>query len=903
MLRTLRLLCLFAASVLPLTTQCLAESGQMHGSVHDLASGEELIGVNILLVGTKTGGVTDLDGKFLIRDIPVGMYDVRISFVGYAAKVVTGVKITGEESFALDVGLTAETYEAEEIVITAERMVQTEAALLAERKRSATISDGFSSESVKRSPDATSGDALKRVTGVSIVDNKFVYVRGVTDRYNSTMLNGVAVTSTDTDTDKKSFAFDMIPANLLENTIISKTATPDLPGDFTGGLVQLKTIDFPTSRVFRLTLAGSYNDRTNSGDIQKSQGGASDWTGKDDGTRAFPTQKLDGYQLGQTLANNWAQRTEKAPLAGNFSLTLGDAIPLGESTLGYVAGLSYRNGYSRTFQQFEYYRNVTSRILEGEGNTDSYRALWGGILDLSMKFAGNNKISFKNSYNQVGQEDVTLSQHIDENEQFVITSDVAWKQRYLYLAKLSGEHYVAGESPFELLWQATYSESKAEEPDRKVTRYARNATIPTDPLSNGLGQRSWSELVEYTRTAGVDLVFHAGDSKIKFGGFGENKTRDYEIVYYLNEPDFKDECGFLALLEPIDSVFRPENFMPGCLTMKRSDDPRDRYDGSHSLLGAYVMADVPFILFSQNLRLVGGVRFENSDIKVHTISPTSFTGDLYTARVKKLDPLPSVNLTYYMSDIMNLRFAMSHSVNRPEFRELSSTYFYDYSINQGKRGNPFLDRAFAKNYDVRFEVFPGVGELVALGYFYKNISGAIEQQVVISANPELTWFNSRSGKNYGWEVEVRKSLDFLGGYFSNFAVSGNYTRVFSQIEYPLFEGATEYGFREMQGQSPWVVNFGFYFTEPALGTTVNVLYNQFGKRLWAVGDQRYLDVFEEPVGVVDFALTQRITSALGMKFAIKNWGAGTRKFITREGNPYRSMVEGTSYSLEASLSL
>jgi hypothetical protein len=218
-------------------------------------------------------------------------------------------------------------------------------------------------------------------------------------------------------------------------------------------------------------------------------------------------------------------------------------------------------------------------------------------------------------------------------------------------------------------------------------------------------------------------------------------------------------------------------------------------------------------------------------------------------------------------------------------------------------GNPLLQRALSKNYDVRLEVFPGIGEVVALSYFHKRISGAIEQQIIISSNPERTWFNSPYGRNYGWELEVRKNLGFLGGYLENFSITGNYTRVFSEIRYPVFYGSSEYGLREMQGQSPYMINVSFLFSEPSLGTTVNLLYNRFGRRLDAVGDQRSLDVFEEPRDVFDASVTQPIYTGLEIKFAVRDWGARAKKFVTREGNPYRAQFQGTTYSLQASLAL
>jgi outer membrane receptor protein involved in Fe transport len=343
----------------------------------------------------------------------------------------------------------------------------------------------------------------------------------------------------------------------------------------------------------------------------------------------------------------------------------------------------------------------------------------------------------------------------------------------------------------------------------------------------------------------------------------------------------------------------PENFGPGKFVMSRLDNPRDKYTAEQTLYAGYVMVDIPFILLENNFRFVGGARLENSEQLVNTISPF-VTNEPYVARLKKVDILPSANLTYIFDEYINLRMAYSQSVNRPEFRELASFYFYDYSIYEGTYGNPLLQRALSHNYDVRLEAFPSIGELVAVSYFYKSISGAIEQQLIISSNPERTWFNSPSGKNYGWELEVRKSLDFLGGYFSNFSITGNYTRIFSAIEYPIYFGANEFAVREMQGQSPYMINVSLLFREPSLGTTINVLFNEFGRRLDAVADTREQDVFEEARGVLDASISQPITSGLELKFTIKDWGAKLKKYETREGNPYKTLFNGTTYSMQAS---
>jgi TonB-dependent receptor len=880
-------------------SQSSAQSGSLQGKVTDEANGEDIVGANVLVMGTNMGGVSDLDGKFLIRNIPVGTYTVKISYVGYGTKSITGIVIKDREVVNINVALAIQTVEAQEVVVTAERVLATEAAILSERKKAATIGDGISAEQIKRAPDATSGDALKRVTGLAIVDNKFVFIRGVTDRYNGTMLNGVSVSTTDTDVDKKSFSFDIVPANLLENTVVTKTATPDLPGDFTGGLVQLNTLDFPNRRIVKLSLSTSYNTISNLTTVQKSQSGGSDWTGFDDGTRAYPNTSLNGYELGKSLPNNWAQRSSRAPLNGSFNLSIGDALPIGEDQLGYVAALSYRNGYQRTQAETDYFR-TGSRILEASGTRDQFTVLWGGLLDVNFKFSGMHKISFKNNYNQTAEDKASFISGVDENDQTFRTQVTEWDQRSLYVTGLSGDHKLPELFGLELQWKAGYAQSLAKEPDRKTAVYSKNVASVNDPYIKGHTDRSWSDLREFTRTASIDFTLPVENAKIKFGALAEGKKRNYDIQFFVPELERGSRAFELTLL-PIDSIFMPNNFGPGKFVMSRLDNPQDKYSASQNLYAGYFMVDLPFNVLDQSFRFVGGARLENSKILVNTLDPY-VTNKPYVARLEKVDVLPSLNLTYLVTENMNLRLAYSQSVNRPEFRELANHYFYDYSIYEGVYGNPLLRRAFSKNYDIRFEMFPSIGELLAVSYFNKSISGAIEQQLIISSNPERTWFNSPRGTNYGYELEIRKSLDFLGGYLANFSITGNYTRVFSSIEYPIFFGATEFAKREMQGQSPYMLNLSLLFNEPSLGTSVNILYNAFGERLDAVGDDRAFDVLEEARGVLDASISQPIMSGLELKFTAKDIGASLKKFRTREGNPYRTLYQGTTYSLQASLS-
>lgn len=888
-----------------------AQSGALMGTVRDASTGEELVGVNVLIVGTGVGAVTDLQGRYTLKNVPAEPFDLRFSYVGYAPGVITGVRVPAGGSLTMNMDLTPDVVTTEEVVVTAERQLSTESALLAQRKKSATIGDAVSIEQVKRSPDATSGDALKRVTGVTVFDNKFVFVRGVTDRYNSAMLNGVSVTSTDTDVDKKSFAFDLIPANLLENMTVTKTATPDLPGDFTGGLVQLNTLDFPDRRVTKLSLSASSNTLTTLGTVQRSQGSGTDWTGRDGGARAFPGNDVDvAYDLARRLPNSWGQMQKRAPLNGSANFSIGDRVNLGDDVFGYVAGLSYRNGVQRTEAQ-SLYERLGTVIIDGSGTRDAYSVLWGGLLNLSYQLSGMHKLTVSNSYSRSAEDKVTRNTYQDENEELNVAELVEWDQRANHVAQLSGTHLLPDLGGLEVAWRGAYTSSIAEEPDRKESVFAKPLRAPASfPYQFESARRSWSNLREFARSAGMDFTLPLwGTAKLRFGGLAEGKSRNFDIRFF--QVDSRNVVDGTILSESRETIFRPENFGPGKFFMLENSSPRDIYSGTQDLLAAYISVDDRFSLLEQELRFVGGARMENSEQLVNTLSPF-FTNVPFIARVKNIDVLPSMNLTWAVNDVTNLRVAYSQSVNRPEFRELSAFYFYDFNTFEGTFGNPLLRRALSRNYDVRFEFFPDVAEVFAVSYFYKGITNAIEVKIIPSTNPERTWFNSEKGKNYGWEIELRKSLGFLGSYFRNLSVGANYTRVYSAIEYEVgekirrdstFVDVFRTETREMQGQSPYSINLFVGFTEPALGTAVTLLYNEFGERIDAIGDERQFDILEQPRGVFDLSVTQPVIAGLEVKVTVKDLAAKRREYLTREGRPYRSVFQGRTYSLQASLSL
>jgi hypothetical protein len=876
----------------------------LRGTVVDAISGQRISAATVSIIGTSLGGTTDLDGNFQILFVPGGTYDVRVSCDGYETKIERGVVITERGIVEIQVALqvtSLKEYRIDDLVVSADRILSTEAAVLAERQLAATIGDAISVETIARSPDATSSDILKRITGLSIVDNKFVFIRGVTDRYNATSVDGVVVTSTDTDTDRKSFTFDIIPSNLISATSVIKTATPNLPGDFSGGLVQIRTLEFPPQLFLKVSASTGFDEDCSGKGFFGSQGGGKDWLGYDDGARALPAGDLSGNELAKALPNSWTLRERTAPANSSYSITAGNNHLIGSTEFGYIAALMYKSKYQAVdFTERPTYRGFP--LFSFEGTRYERSMLWSGLLNLNLRPSSAHKISVRSNYIRSGEEQVSVSSGLPVSGEFTERQTIKWDQRRLFLTHVSGDHAFAQFRNLGLSWRVYSATSKAEEPDRRHVEFEQGVWRTFKD-----NYRTWSDLDESSRGAAVDFSLPVGPVTAQAGWLGERRKRTFEADAYATDPSSVRAPNYELLVLPIETVFSPEHYGSKMFTFIPVTVFTGEYDASHRLGAWYAMGDCAFPINRLRVRVTGGARTEHSRQEVNTVEaiddPTPFT-----ARVDKRDVLPSAALTLSPVSSVNLRLAYSRSVNRPEFREMANVLYYDLDRTQNVLGNPRLRRAAINNYDVRLEAFPGEAHVIAVSYFYKSIEDAIEEKLMPA--PERytrTWFNSPAGKNYGWEVEVRQSLGFFRRFLDRFSVAGNYTRVHSSIEYEeartnqLGEHIRTTNERVMQGQAPWTANVSLLYSEPAWGTSINILFNKVGRRLDAVGDTRDEDVYEEPRDLVDVAINQQVKWGLEAKLALKNIGSKEIVFTSGpEREPYSTLSRDTEYSLSLS---
>ena len=892
-----------------------AMAGTIEGIVKDGKTGNPLAGAAVRVVNSTLGATTDLDGKYSIPNVNPGIYSLRVSLTNYSQKVVPGVAVAGKETTSMDVALDPVANEGglqhiDDTYVVEDRVRNNIVSELAARQRSAVVSNGLTQEQIRLSPDRDAGDALKRVTGLSIVDDKFVFVRGVTDRYNSTTLNGATVTGTDTDTDKKSFSFDLIPSTLIASTIVAKTATPDLPGDFSGGLVQVNTLDFPNDFMLTGGVEAASDNVSSNKDIRVAPGGGSDWKAKDDGTRAFPTGKT-GVDIAKAMPNNWATSGDQSNLNSNYGLALGDKFNLGSGQLGFIASATYKN----SFKIEDYHQQPTAGgldLFQFDGKRYREKYLWGGLANVSWHINDNHRVSIENNYSRTAEDKVTQAKGIAESQDSTRTQTITWAQRDLYLGQIKGQHTLPFAHGLDIKWRLTKTTSAAQEPDRKFVAYSR--------LASGLyfmreNYRTWSDLTEDTHGGAVDVEYPVGQGSFKAGYAKNNRDREFNVDAYVTDASKTYRTYRSLVTLPIDKIFAPENYGKDAAGHQMFDfipytALTGEYNGTQDLNCYYGMYDSPFRISGRGFRFAGGVRVEDSDQVVH--SPKAAGSPIIlSSETQNTDALPSANLTCEITKTSNLRLGYYKSVNRPELREQANVAYFDFDQNQTVFGNPDLKRALIKNYDVRGEWFPKPGEVLAASWFYKGLTDAIEEELLPSPDRYVrTWFNSPEGKNYGYELEARKSLGFVTGALTNLVVQGNYTHVTSEVSYE--EKYTDQAgnphtvskTRPLQGQAPYTLNTGLIYSVPGIGLSTSLLYNKFGRRLAAVGDSRDEDIYEEPRELLDFALTEQFTPLIRLKFTVKDILAQD-KVLTfgNSGSTWERVNAGTTYALSLSFSL
>jgi len=925
-----------------LTGNAFAQSGTIKGVVADALTGETIIGANVRIEGSSLGVATNLDGTFELPQVEPGTYKLLVSFISYKTVGLEGVVVVPSRTTVLDVKLEEDMGNLGEVLVTAARETNTQMAVISEIKRSLNVVSGISAEQIRISQDRDAAQVMSRVPGVTVVDNRFIMVRGVPERYNQVMINNAIAPSTEVD--RRTFSFDLIPSSALDRMLVFKSGSPENPGDFAGGLIKLYTKNAVEDNFTTVEYGIGIRSGTTFGKHLQAQGSKTDMLGFDSGLRGLPSglPSSDAMQnsnrfsefrerAGKSFRNDFVANQSLAIPDQRATITLGRNFDLnGPSYLSMVTSINISQSYqrySRDFFRYFTWEDPSQPILSRFDYLDSSYEKdnrVGIISNWTYKINAFNSISFKNLYNQIG-ENTTIVREGYDNIQFADNLRqnymLGYRSRAVYSGQLEGNHSFP-QNQSSLNWVLGMNYLGEKEPDLRRFRTVNFGTetepqfsMILPPSSNLFDTgRYWGELNEYSFSNGVNFekTLNNTEGKIKAGYLVDYRNRSFNARYFnylfpggANDPMIGEQIRTL----PLDEIFAPGNIRrSNGLVVEEGTRPVDSYDATNLLSAGYVSIVYPV----GKLNISGGTRLEYNDQRLfarNDLGPLTRVNAIFS-------PLGFLNLDYGFTDNTQLRFGYGKTVNRPEFREIAPFQYYDFRLEATVIGNPDLKVADLHNIDLRLETYPRPGEMISFGVFYKYFQNPIETQIFVQTEgPGFGYRNAQSAYNVGAEVEIRKSFQgvFASSFLNNFNLNLNASLIQSQVDFGPDADLAQDQKRPLQGQSPYIINAGLVYNDEAAGFQVGAAYNIFGQRIYAVGNYLFPTIFELPRHALDLTISQRVGSKLTIKGGLQDvfnaqyrfyenssFLTGSTKINTEVDNPIFQFRRGTLFTTSVS---
>lgn len=897
------------------------QTGSIAGTVKDKSNSEAMIGGTVQIDGSSIGTTTDINGQFIIKNLKPGKYNVKVSYVSYGPKVIQNVNVENGETVNIDVELESNAVSLGDITVTAVRRTNTEISMITDIKASQFVSTGISGQQISKTLDKDASEVVKRVPGITIMDNRFLIVRGLSQRYNNVWLNNAATPSAEADV--KAFSFDIIPSSMIENIIIYKSPAAELPADFSGGFVKITTRNLPELNGFFISYGTGINENTTDREFYKPLNGRTDWLGFDNGSRALPSDMpahLNDYELatnpavreritmlGRELNNNWSPVRASAYPDQKFLAGLNRIFKTGNTTIGNVTAVTYSLSNSSEeiqntdYSIYDYSTDKPSYLNQFVDNHYSNSARVAVMNNTSISLGSNSKLELRNLFNQAGTSRYIIRSGREwyNNGRYIRSEELRYLSRSIYTGQLAGEHNFS-EGKTRVDWILGYASSNKKEPDTKRYRYLRDEVdedrymlLFSDQADLSSQSRMWINLKENTLSAMVNFTKQLGSGEfqpeIKVGVYFENKDRSFHarnFGYAKGSP----ESTFGQTYLPVDQIFTDSNInLTTGIRLTEVTALSDSYTAGNNQISGYISARIPV---GSRINIYAGLRAEKNRQTLSSYKQAS------SVRVNvdrdTINLFPSANLTYNFSEKSLVRAAYGMTINRPEFREIAPFYYVDFEQNAGIYGAPHIKQAYIHSFDLRYELYPGHGETFNIGVFYKKFLNPIEQ-IILGNNPtQYSFENVESANSMGIESELRKSLSFIPG-FENFTAVLNASLIRSQVTFP--EGSLSRN-RPLEGQSPYIINAGLYYQGENNGMMVSLLYNVIGKRIVAVGRpspnswEDIPDVYEMPRNVFDLTISKTI----GKRFEIKG---GIRDILNEKAEYMQSInttVDMESYS-------
>lgn len=893
------------------------EKGHITGKITD-ELGIGLPGATIQVPETGKGTRTDMNGNYTLT-VPVGKYSIEANYVSYQKQQIDNIKVAANQNKMLNITLKEATISLKDVVVTGQQRASSTNALLLKQQKMTSMTDGLSADLIKKTGDNNMAQVLKRVAGVTIQDNKFVVVRGMSERYNNVQLNGTSMPSTEPN--RRNFSFDIIPSALVDNVTVAKTFTPDMQGEFTGGMVEISTLAIPKKNFFNLNMGTGMNTNSTGKEFKTNKrftsdyllGNASErnWYGRDwinseyasylktDGTGVVaPEYTEKAYAMNTKIPNHWGLNSYTAAPLQNYALSMGKSIDLGKgNTLGATLAATYRHEENVETVEDAMYRNGPTQTR----NAHNYKftTAVGAVANIGWERPGH-KITLRNLFNN------RFTHENIERVLFNRYTGVLSLEQYsspmrntLWQTQLAGEHKLPG---IIFTWFADYNNVIRSQPEDRLKKgnlgvsgdYTQPFSyFPDVPLVDGKHLANWvifnssrtdfgeghimnSKLSETKKNAGGNLEFPFivvdNMQKLKVGYWGTFRKASYtqQFITITNGSGTatgSDLSGF-----SLHEALAPENFANGSLlyTIGALGNLGDYYNGKQTIHATYLMGDFSFF---QKLHLNGGVRMEAANTELYTRYRGYATTSQFDSTIvrTKTDWLPALTLIYNITDKINIRGAVSKTLARPDFRELTRYNYYNANDRSVVASNQPLVTTYTDNYDLRMEWYPQPGELLSFSAFYKYFINPVEM-LCGGYNREFSLMpaNLENASIKGVELNIRKSFGFIapGSFLNDLYLTTNATLLQGEVEYnfnkivDIAQGLHPEDFsgtdrkRPLQGMAPYSVNAGLDYQTEQLGLALN--YGRIGSKIVMAGGTEWEDTYEAPRDVVDFQISYRL---------------------------------------------
>lgn len=890
--------------------QLLSWAGIVTGTVIDAETGEKLIGAT-LIAESGVGTTTDVDGRYTIN-LSKGVHVLTVRYVGYSNDKKE-VHVTGDASpLTIDFALSPNANVLHDAVVTGTTRHNTEASTTKEQQEAHVTMTGVSEQQIKKTQDKNASEVIRRIPGVSIIDEKFVMVRGLSQRYNNVWLNGAAVPSSEAD--QRAFSFDIIPSGQLDNLKVVKSSAPEYPADFSGGFIMVNTKDVPSSNTWSIGIGGGYNTETHMKDRiygvangEKFKGINTDWHTKSG-------KPLSDLSLTADIAQRW--RT----LSGH--------------TLGLTGSVNYANGYqtlrnmeNNMFGAYDVAHSRSNYLRRATDQQYNNNTRLGAMLGLVWLPAnGNHRIEVKQILNRLTKDRYTYRRGYDAQSDYMEQAEYYYQSRLTYNLGFSGKHTLSDAD--KLNWNLGYAYANRDLPDRK--RYAiyedyddsqserrmvvENLNDINREISH-LGENLFSGAADWEHKFSIPMKI-IGQPSLKFGGYGEYRSRRYNTQFFTYAWLNGQLPEAMRTMDVPTELLTEKNYDDNGLYLIEQVDWSNNYEANARLMSGYLSLHLPF--FNDKLEAYGGVRFENSQTELISHTRRQEPSPLSTY-YKYNDFFPSLNIMVHTSKTQQLRLAYGRTTNRPEFRELSTSVYYDFDLASNVQGNHKLKPAYIDNVDLGWEWYPHAGEVISVSLFYKHFRNPIEWTYTVAGGTDLiySYLNAEGANNYGVELDIRKQLDCLR--LPQFSISLNASWIKSKVK---FAEGTKDADRPMQGQSPYLINMGLFWNSNHVSSRIKgwsaaLLYNTIGKRLIGVGrsvgsgatEVRVPDSYEMPrhqfdlnvgkrIGRIDLRLSVRDLLAQKVQFKqFEQTQTGEIEQITRSYKSGRSFQLSIAYKM------